>query len=476
MILLLFLLFAYLAIVLLSGDWRQGFLVTIVIGFAQDPIRKLTPGQPGLYVGLVLIAFLASTFVLYLRKGSSFNLASIFWSFPSLQRWLLLFVWLVFIQAVHSFVRWNIPLRSLIGIGFYLTPLLAIWVGFQIGLDQRFQRRLWILYLILSLVFGATAYLDYSGVNIPLFDAVGDALIIHFRKGFYTTGAIGLWRSTDIAAIHLTISACLSIVFAATCSKPLSRNLWITAAVIFSMVSLLTGRRKAIVQIVVFTGLFLFMLARYGGRKGINQIYGILISAIGLSSIIFLVGPTEIFGEDFSEYINRAGSASTELGTRFNILGIIAIERALRISEFFGVGAGTLAQTGASGIASVDGRDFVYVSESGAGKIVAELGVPGLLILLIIIIGLAILIRRALHFLPYLPPSVSHFEIGLLCFAASNIPFFSAAAGVYGDPFVLIMCANAFGSFLAVPWLVPINRLSTGSANEINRGSVKMLG
>jgi len=53
----------------------------------------------------------------------------------------------------------------------------------------------------------------------------------------------------------------------------------------------------------------------------------------------------------------------------------------------------------------------------------------------------------------YLPPSISVFEIGLLAFALSNLPFFSAAAGVYGDPFVLILCGICFGSVFAIPTL-----------------------
>jgi hypothetical protein len=53
-----------------------------------------------------------------------------------------------------------------------------------------------------------------------------------------------------------------------------------------------------------------------------------------------------------------------------------------------------------------------------------------------------------------LPPQTAAFEIGLLAFALSNLPFFSSAAGVYGDPFVLIICGISLGSVLAVPSLV----------------------
>ena len=54
-ILLLIVLFGVLAAVLLDGNWRTGLMVALIIGFVQDPLRKITPGQPAFMVGLVLI-------------------------------------------------------------------------------------------------------------------------------------------------------------------------------------------------------------------------------------------------------------------------------------------------------------------------------------------------------------------------------------------------------------------------------------
>jgi len=38
-------------------DWRKGLLMCIFIGVAQDPLRKLAPGQPTYYVVLVGLLF-----------------------------------------------------------------------------------------------------------------------------------------------------------------------------------------------------------------------------------------------------------------------------------------------------------------------------------------------------------------------------------------------------------------------------------
>ena len=81
--LLLLILFAGLAVSLLNDDWKSGFLWTIAIGFCQDPIRKLTPGQPTFMVGLVLIALLSCSLFIYQERGK-FDLKYIFWTSPQL--------------------------------------------------------------------------------------------------------------------------------------------------------------------------------------------------------------------------------------------------------------------------------------------------------------------------------------------------------------------------------------------------------
>ena len=66
--------------------------------------------------------------------------------------------------------------------------------------------------------------------------------------------------------------------------------------------------------------------------------------------------------------------------------------------------------------------------------------------------------RNCLPLLRYLPATTSNFLIGLLAFGLANTPFFLAASGVYGDPFVLLLLSLCLGSFLAIPMLVAQSR------------------
>ena len=453
-LLLLLVLFGLLALVLLSGDWRAGLLLTLVIGFLQDPIRKLTPGQPGLYVGLVLIAFLASAVVLLQRRRGRLELPAMFWSAPALTRWVPFFVVLIALQAVHGLVRFGVPLRTLIGVGFYLSPLLGLWMGFQIGRDQPFLRRLLQVYLLGSALVALTVFLDYQGMDIPLFREVGGGILIHLRGGFSVFGASGLWRSSELAAWHLSAAAALAIVMAVAAGQPQQRIGWLLLASAFSLLTLATGRRKGIVFVAVFVVVFVGLLARNAPGRSAARLPGVLFSAAGLALILAFLLPETILGDDFGIYLSRAASAQDDLLERFRVLGVQAFLRGLEISGGLGLGVGTLAQTGDLQVGAATGDSFTFVSESGAGKLVAELGIPGLLILLPLGFELLRNLLRNLRLIRQLPAATANLELGLLAFTLAQIPFFSAAAGVYGDPFVLLLCGLCIGTVFAVPSLL----------------------
>ena len=455
--LLLVLLFGALALVLLDGNWRAGLLVMLLIGFLQDPIRKLVPNQPGYLVGLALVAFVAVVLVFY-QQRQRLELPLMLRTTPELREWLLLFVLLVLLQAVNSFVRFGIPQRSLIGIGFYFAPLVGIWMGFQLGRDQPFLRRFLQVYLLGSAVIAATVFLDYRGVDIPLFREVGGGILIHFRYGFYTYGSSGLWRTSELASWHLSASACLALVMGFACLRPQNRNLWFLLSFGFAFLTLTTGRRKGLVLVLVFAALYLLLFSRTAPARSRSQIITALLGSAGLAFgayNLFLIGAA---GDDFVEYLNRALSARDDLVSRFQAFAVNAAWQGLQSSGGIGLGAGTLAQTGDLQVQQIDHSagvgNVVLVSESGVGKVLAELGIPGLIVLSALGLLLARLILRHLNLLRYLPSPTSNLELGLLSFGLANIPFFSAAAGVYGDPFVLMLCGLSFGSFFAVPALV----------------------
>jgi len=49
-----------LAVGIALADWRKGLLACIAVGFVQDPLRKLWPGEPVYLTALVGVVFAAA--------------------------------------------------------------------------------------------------------------------------------------------------------------------------------------------------------------------------------------------------------------------------------------------------------------------------------------------------------------------------------------------------------------------------------
>jgi hypothetical protein len=99
-------------------------------------------------------------------------------------------------------------------------------------------------------------------------------------------------------------------------------------------------------------------------------------------------------------------------------------------------------------------RGLGFASEGGGGRIVAELGLPGLVVGAVIAALILLTLRRNFRLLSLLEPRLAFLMLGLVAFGLANVVFFFSAAQVYSDPFILILMGICFGSFLAVPTLI----------------------
>ena len=165
-------------------------------------------------------------------------------------------------------------------------------------------------------------------------------------------------------------------------------------------------------------------------------------------------------GDAFDTYLNRSFSAKDELFSRFQTQGIGALMRALDVSQGIGLGVGAGANLGnlqldaAAAAQRENIRSLAYVSEGGGGRIVAELGLPGLVAGGVIALMILLSLFRNFRLLRWLDPRASYLLLGLVAFGLANVLFFFSAAQVYSDPFILIILGICFGSFLAVPTLI----------------------
>ena len=97
---------------------------------------------------------------------------------------------------------------------------------------------------------------------------------------------------------------------------------------------------------------------------------------------------------------------------------------------------------------------MAFLGESGSGKIIAELGLPGLVVISVIFILLSRSLWQNYNLMKSLPPQFCSIYIGLMAFSIANLPIFLTASQVYGDPFVLIILTLCLGSSLSLPALL----------------------
>jgi len=94
--------------------------------------------------------------------------------------------------------------------------------------------------------------------------------------------------------------------------------------------------------------------------------------------------------------------------------------------------------------------------EGGLGKIMVELGLPGLIAAFWLVLAFARYINSALKLSAqgFVPMDVMPLMLGIACLLLVNVMTFTVATQVYGDMFVLIMIGLLAGFLFALPKLV----------------------
>ncbi|MEZ5582505.1 MAG: hypothetical protein R3F37_06910 [Candidatus Competibacteraceae bacterium] len=131
-------------------------------------------------------------------------------------------------------------------------------------------------------------------------------------------------------------------------------------------------------------------------------------------------------------------------------LGVRSLQWAWYRAGFFGVGVGA----GSQGAQHFGGGAVGGAAEAGLGKVMSELGIPGLLVVIFLIWAFARHFWRNLKLLNQMSFGLSLLLFGLVAFLAANFAVFTSAAQIYGDPFVLLILGSCAGFVLAAPRLL----------------------
>lgn len=443
-------------------QWRFALLACVVVALLQDPLRKLTPGAPVAFVGLVALPFAAAVLAASLNRVSLHPRAIIGWK-KRLQPPALGFLVLLFLQALHTIFRWEAPFLTLIGAVFYLMPVVAVMFAHQFAIryGTRGILQFFVFFAICTLVWMLGVLAEARGMHFSVLGEVGVGQII-YDYGLNRKAVSGFYRASEIAAWHIAMAACALFIFLNGRKLSAFKILLVCIVTTYLFyVGVLTGRRKMLVYVAVFACAYVVLYSWFLKGKARLAVFGVLAMTLILALL-------ESVGQDPSAksfvdqrdwtladrdaraaWTARALTVFADIPERFMLLGYRPVEWAIQDFGWMGAGLGTVSQ-GAQYFGGGALR-FGGAAEGGLGKITMELGAPGLVVFCFLLYCVVREIWLRLYALSRGSRSHATLAFGLLSMLAANVAAFSVATQVFGDVFVLLVVGTVLGFLLALP-------------------------
>ncbi|MCH2190227.1 MAG: hypothetical protein MK188_04815 [Gammaproteobacteria bacterium] len=439
---------------------RNAILAILAIGFLQDPFRKLIDGEPILLIVTVGLVF-ALVFLNTIRQNGSQAITQPFlaWS-DEVRPALLFFIAILLLQYVHSSLRYSNVIVSTIGLLSYTAPFFAIVVGYFLVDRAAEIANVMICYIGIGVLLAVTIALSFAGVDVAVFKEVGVGIKI-YDQGTVLRSYSGFMRTGEIAAWHVATSSCfLIIMYFSAKKKPML--LLVLGLLVFMMAAIaFTGRRKMLMLVTLFGFVYGLAFSYYRRRLSINYLFAAGIVVFVLWGAAQYLSSTD---DGVKNYIARGASVYGSVSSRAFELGFMPIGWAYERVGLLGGGLGIASQGShlfnVSNIAGGSG-------EGGLGKIMVELGLPGLLSVVWLILSITRYINSSLNLCAqgFVPRHMLSIMLGIACFLLVNVITFAVATQVYGDMFILIVLGLLAGFLFALPKLV-IRSLHDYSQNE----------
>lgn len=431
--------------------WRFGVWLCILVGFLQDPLRKLVPGEPVYMVALCAGVFAAVIFSLISRRYS-FSMHRVPGWRPVLSNALVVLIVIVVFQLVLAFVNSRSVMVVALGALTYFTPILAILTGFYFScrVGEQGVIRFMIFYCVICALFTSGIYLEYLGVDWQVLGEVGPGLII-YDVGTRLKGYSGFFRSSELAAWHIVLGSSFLLILATKSRYNSLRLLCVLGIVLLVSAGILTGRRKLIVSVVIFVSCYWFLITVYY-RRSLRVAAAVVL--LGLTAFWFSAQEYYAGDEDiavYDLYVERASGVFSDITERGRALGISAVISAVQKHGLIGLGAGVAGQGARFAEAELG---YHYEAEGGLGRLVIELGLLGLFVVLFVLVAFAIYIWRVMQYVSARGGGYGYICYGMIGILLANLAHFTVASQVFSDPMVLILLGLFTGVIASGPVLV----------------------
>lgn len=433
MITIVFAAFLLLSMIIAMTDWRRGWLMAIVCGILQDPARKLTPGAP---VVMTLSVILVYAVILFAASGTlqqharefSRRFSAVYMAVIVV----LLFLMLAALRGLFTFglAGWKAPALSLF---VYCAPIPAVLVGYTWLQREENLYKLFRFYAVITALALIGTPLEYFEVKWRALGTVAltDYYIRHL-PGIQIRLLSGFYRAPDVMGWHAAMLTIIGMIMTLRLQALRRAWFWVLITGWGILNCLLSGRRKAVYMVAVFTIIFLW---RYFRRMTLTHI---ITFAVALGMIGWVIHKISV---DEKSSVYARGTVTTR-GEVFERLegGLIGTVQQFGI---LGAGLGTATQ----GVQHVATKTIGW-QEGGLGKLAMELGVPGLLaVVLLAVMMFRMILMISAH--PDVEGSSQLIRCALFAIIVANAVEFMVSAQAYSDAVLALMTAFFVGCMFA---------------------------
>ena len=433
------------------NDWRRGIYMVVLAGFMQDPIRKMTPGEP-VMLSLIAPALFGVCFISALLAEEELSFEELNKFNPVLYLPAILFVGWICISTATTLATTHSLVLAGIGAMAYLAPIPGLMLGYRFAREPDELLNLLLFYVVVAAVFSSSIYLEMAGVDSPILKSVGEGFVFYPESGGITVLHCGLFRSPEVAGWHCASAVCFLVVVGLSRKPRISFLIFaLVAAGVILPALILTGRRKFLVEIATFLCMSGALLTYFKtSMKRLSLVF--VVAAVLGAGFFFYITSSELPGE-WVVYLQRSSTAEADSKDRFMHMTVDMFEYVIAQNGFFGSGAGT----GSQGAQHFGGGSVLVgcAAEGGLGKVLAELGIPGIFFLLWMFGALFAYIWTVTKRVQ------EHENAAPLCytlvsFLGANAIVFTTAHQIFGDVFILTILGLLLGVLLRCPYFLDV--------------------
>ncbi|HET6426668.1 MAG TPA: hypothetical protein VFG20_23450 [Planctomycetaceae bacterium] len=424
-------------------NWRVGLYACLIIDVVRDPIRKLVDDQPVWVTIAGAIPWMVVMLRAFHTEQTEFRAMVV--RYPQMLQALGVFLVALAPGFFLSCVLYPSGyILAFIGAASYLGPFVGLALGYLFVREEETLFRFFKAYVLVNSVAMIGTPLEFLNYDVP---ALGGIRVdwIRYREGYTVDLITGFYRSPDVMGLHAAHIMMFGLILASR-ARSLFAAGWLTTVLWGAACLVLCGRRKMIAIPAIFILTYLGLSLFYGAPRRVRAVTRIVFAGAVAVGIFLLVNA----GQHGNEYAEYASTTLSELPDRLSRNVIEGAQVSVRQSGVLGGGLGTGTQ-GRYYTGVQTGRAARGWQEDAIGRILLEVGVPGLVLMLLS--GWCVLrsFQEALSLVPR-ESSVRDLQLLLIAVVAGDLASFLVAHQHFsGDPVSALIVTLLAGCVLGAP-------------------------